>query len=128
MPKRFGFGKKEKLKSRKQIEELFLTGKSFGVFPLRVIYKFSQDAEEGAVQVGVTANKKTFKRAVERNRIKRLLREAYRLEKPELIEEVKKNKKQLFIFFIYTDKTIASFHTIRDAMKKALYILVKKVA
>ena len=78
--KRFGFGRKEKLKSRKQIDELFLQGKSFSVYPLRVTYRFISSDTPG-VQVGVTAGKKYFKRAVDRNRMKRLMREAYRLQK-----------------------------------------------
>lgn len=122
--KRFGFGRKEKLKSRKQIEELFLEGKSFSVFPLRVTYQFVS-SEETVVQVGVTAGKKYFKRAVDRNRIKRLMREAYRLQKNGLAEIVKSNHQKAFLFFMYTGKTIESFQTVKEAMKKCLKRLEK---
>jgi len=122
--KRFGFGRKEKLKSRKKIEELFLNGKNFSVFPLRVTYQFLPGEETGA-QVGVTAGKKYFKRAVDRNRIKRLIREAYRLQKNELIETLKQNHQKGFLFFMYTDKSIASFSVIKDAMNKCLQRLRK---
>jgi ribonuclease P protein component len=124
--KRYGFGRKEKLKSRKKIEELFLNGKSFSGFPLRVTYQFLP-AEETIVQVGVTAGKKYFKKAVDRNRIKRLIREAYRLQKNELIETLKQKRQSGFLFFMYTDKTIASFSVIKDAMSKCLQRL-KKIA
>jgi ribonuclease P protein component len=124
--KRFGFGREEKLKSRKQIEELFLTGKNFSVFPLRVTYQFLP-TEETVVQVGVTAGKKYFKKAVDRNRIKRLMREAYRLQKNEFLETLKQKHQKGFLFFMYTDKTIASFPVIRDAMNKCLQRL-KKIA
>ena len=124
--KRFGFGRKEKLKSRKQIEELFLKGKNFSVFPLRVTYRFLP-AEETTVQVGVTAGKKYFKRAVDRNRIKRLIREAYRLQKHELTDSMKVRQQKGFLFFVYTDKTIASFAVIKEAMNKCLQRL-KKIA
>ncbi|MBO9683037.1 MAG: ribonuclease P protein component [Flavisolibacter sp.] len=124
--KRFGFGRKEKLKSRKKIEELFLNGKNFSVFPLRVTYQFLP-AEETVVQVGVTAGKRHFKKAVDRNRIKRLIREAYRLQKTELIETLKQNHQKGFLFFMYTDKTIASFSVIKEAMSKCLQRL-KKIA
>lgn len=127
MAKRFGFGKAEKLKSRKQIEELFLSGKSFAASPLRVIYKF-EPAEEPIVQVGVTVNKKNFKRAVDRNRIKRLLREAYRLQKEGLVNTAKENKKKGFLFFMFTDKTISPFKVVKEAMEKALARLEKKAA
>lgn len=124
--KRFGFGRKEKLKSRKKIEELFLNGKNFSAFPIRVTYQFLP-AEETVIQVGVTAGKKHFKRAVDRNRIKRLIREAYRLQKNDLIETLKQNHQKGFLFFMYTDKTIASFSVIKEVMSKCLQRL-KKIA
>ncbi len=119
MPKRFGFSKAERLKSRKQIDELFAKGKSITVFPVRVIYQFSS-SEVGSLQVGVSASKRHFKKAVDRNRVKRLLREAYRLQKEELVQQVKASKKAGNVFFIYTDKTIADFETIKAAMNKCL--------
>ena len=126
MAKQFGFGKKEKLKSRKQIDELFDKGKSFTVFPLRVSYSFAP-ASAPILQAGVTASKRNFKKAVDRNRIKRLLREAYRLQKMELDQEIKQRSVQGFIFFMYTDKTIAPFITIKDAMALSLKKLLQKL-
>ncbi len=128
MVKKFDFGRKEKLKSRKQIESLFLNGRRFVQFPIRITYQFFATAEEPIVQVGVTAGKKYFKKAVDRNRIKRLLREAYRLQKAELLETAKQKKMNVFIFFMYTDKTIESFHVIKEAMNKALINLQKQLA
>ena len=125
--KRFGFGRKEKLKSRKQIEDLFLNGKNFSAFPLRVTYQFLP-ANECGLQVGVTAGKKYFKKAVDRNRIKRLIREAYRLQKSSLADMVKQTGQKGFLFFVYTDKTIASFVVIKEAMNKALNRLEKIAA
>lgn len=122
--KRFGFGKKEKLKSRKQIENLFLNGKNFAVFPLRVTYLFLPTEEPGA-QIGVNVGKRYFKKAVERNRIKRWLREAYRLQKHGLAERLKEKKLKGVIFFMYTDKTIVPFSTIKEAMNKSLLRLGK---
>jgi ribonuclease P protein component len=126
MAKRFGFGREEKLKSRKQIDELFVKGKSFTSFPIRVSYRFLPG--EARLEAGVTASKKNFKKAVDRNRIKRLLREAYRLQKPGLAEIVLQNKKKAFLFFIYTDKTIVSFDIIKEAMSKCLKRLEKLAA
>ena len=81
MVKHYGFGKDEKLKSRKSIDELFEKGKSFTVSQVRVSYKFSKTTDSPTLLAGVTVSKKYFKKAVDRNRIKRLLREAYRLQK-----------------------------------------------
>src|SRR5205809_4540518 len=122
--KRFGFGKKEKLKSRKQIEELFLNGKNFSVFPLRVTYQFVP-SDETVIQVGVTAGKKHFKKAVDRNRIKRLIREAYRLQKNNLIDLLKQKQLNGFLFFVYTDKTVTSLSIVKEAMSKCLKRLEK---
>ncbi|RYZ22547.1 MAG: ribonuclease P protein component [Chitinophagaceae bacterium] len=124
MPHRFRFPKAERLKSRKQIDKLFAGGKAFSVFPVRTIYQFTA-AEKGSLQAGVTASKKHFKKAVDRNRVKRLLREAYRLQKEELYLQVNTSKKAVSLFFIYTDKTIADFDTIKTAMAKSLQRLNK---
>src|SRR6476661_11151745 len=102
MAKPFSLGKKEKLKSRKQIETLFASGKSFAVFPIRVTYSFFPANGEPGAQIGVTVSKRHFKKAVDRNRIKRLLRESYRLQKSELKEKVHEKRVQAYVFFMYT--------------------------
>lgn len=77
------YPKSDKLKSTKQIDALFQTGKSFAVFPVRAVYVI-ESSETAGIQVAVTVGKKQFKRAVHRNRVKRLLRESYRLEQQRL--------------------------------------------
>jgi ribonuclease P protein component len=120
MPKRFGLPKSERLKSRKQIDALFAGGKSFAQAPIRVSYQLMPSAEKGGLQIGVTASKRNFKKAVDRNRIKRLLREAYRLQKEDVLLQLKTSQKSGIVFFIYIDKTIVSFVTIKEAMAKCL--------
>jgi ribonuclease P protein component len=120
MPKRFGLPKSERLKSRKQIDSLFAGGKSFSQAPIRVSYQLAPSAEKNGLQIGVTASKKHFKKSVDRNRIKRLLREAYRLQKEEVLLQLKTSRKTGIAFFIYTDKTIAPFATVKLAMAKCL--------
>jgi ribonuclease P protein component len=127
MAKQFGLGKKERLKSRKQIETLFAQGKSFSVFPVRVTYSFVPADEEPPAQIGVTVSKRYFKKAVDRNRIKRLLREAYRLQKTELAEALRQSGKKGYLFFMYTDKDIASFDIIKTAMNHCLKRLKQKL-
>jgi len=126
MPKRFGFPKAERLKSRKQIETLFAKGKSVSVFPVRAVYQFSA-AEEAGLKAGVSASKRHFKKAVDRNRIKRLLREAYRLQKEELLLKVKEAGLSGAVFFLYTDKVIADFETIKTVVGKCLQRLSKNI-
>lgn len=124
MVKRFGLGRKERLKSRKQIDALFLNGRRFVQFPLRVTYQFFP-AEEALAQIGVTASRKSFKKAIDRNRLKRLMRESYRLQKQLLLPSLESKKLKAIVFFMYADKTIASFDTVSDAMSKALMKLQK---
>lgn len=125
--KTFQFGKAEKLKRRKQIDALFAEGKSISQFPVRLKYQFVTSTEGIApVQAGVSVSKKNFKRAVDRNRIKRLLREAYRLQKEDLIKICTAKNVQAHLFFIYTDKIIAPFDVVFEAVKKCLSQLQQK--
>ena len=130
MAKEAGFGRNEKLKSRKRVEELFTKGKTVNVFPIRISYQFVKlgPEEKAALEVGVSVSKRNLKRAVDRNRIKRLLREAYRLQKKELIELLGGEKKKGFVFFIYTDKHLPQYSIVFDAMKKCLDVLKRKAA
>lgn len=127
MAPRFGYGKAEKLKSRKHIEALYLEGKNFSVFPLRVTYRVCTEAHRAPVQAGVAVGKRYFKKAVDRNRIKRLLREAYRLQKAPLLEVIKNQGANLHVFFQYSGKDLPSFPEINEAMQKALQALLKKI-
>jgi ribonuclease P protein component len=126
MAKQFGLGKKERLKSRKQIDVLFAEGKSLAVFPVRVAYRFLPADNDPPVQAGFTVSKKYFKKAVDRNRGKRLLREAYRLQKNDLYEQLSRKGLKAYLFFMFTDKSLSSFNTIKEAMDSCLKRLQKK--
>ena len=130
MVKEAGFGRKEKLKSRKRVEELFARGKTVNVFPIRVSYQFTNlpEEEKAVAEVGVSVSKRNFKRAVDRNRIKRLLREAYRLQKKELLELLQVQKKNAYVFFIYTHKQIPEYSVVFETMKKCMDVLKRKAA
>lgn len=78
---KFTYNKKEKLKSKKLIDQMFTEGKSVSVYPLRLVYMPTVFDEDITVKTGVSVSKRNFKTAVDRNRIKRLLRESYRLNK-----------------------------------------------
>jgi ribonuclease P protein component len=128
--KQFTLGKKERLKSRKQIEQLFKEGKTFSVQPLRIYYTVQPStADSSLLQFGVAVGTKQFKHAVDRNRIKRLIREAYRLQKNELHEQVVSKKKAINLFFIYTGKELPQYQliyeTVRIALQKLQQIIVQ---
>lgn len=125
MAKEFTLGKNERLKSRKLIEQLFSEGKNFAAGPFRVYYFISGAAGNVSssafnVQFGTGVSSKNFKRAVDRNRIKRLTREAYRLQKLPLYNKAEEKKIQLNVFFIYTGKDLPDFKLAKDKVAVAL--------
>ncbi len=123
---RYTFKKDEKLKSRKAIEQLFEKGKSFSNFPFRVLWKF-KETPGSVLQSGFAVSSKHFKNAVDRNRIKRLMREAYRLQKNELQGQLKQQQKQLAVFFIYTGNELPEYDLIFKKTGSALIRLIKIV-
>ena len=118
------FKKEEKLKSRKLIEVLFKQGNSFSNFPFRVLYILSEK-NIAPLQTGFAVSGKNFKKAVDRNRIKRLMREAYRLQKSSLKETLKIHGKFMAVFFIYTGSEIPDYKNVFQKMNSALNRLNK---
>ncbi len=114
-PIRFTLNASERLKQRKLIETLFRQGKAFFVFPYKVIYRIlpANDAESPA-QAGFSASKRYYKHAVDRNRVKRLSREAYRLHKHELYAVLEANGVQMQVFFLYSTSKTLGFEEIQD--------------
>ena len=128
MSSQFTFQKKDKLKSRKQTQFLFAKGQSMNAFPIKLIYTLESN-EPGSVQAGVGAPSRTFRKAVDRNRVKRLLREGYRLERPEFITSSVDalNKLRVNLFFLYTDATVISQKEIQEKIKQLLSRLSEKI-
>ena len=124
MGKEFTLGKMERLKHRKIIEQLFREGRNFSVFPYRVYYMLLRESPS-PLQAGFTASTRSFKKAVDRNRIKRVTREAYRLHKTLLVDELTTNNLNLAIFFIYTDKQLPAFAIVKDRVQGILQKLIK---
>ncbi len=113
----FAFPKNEKLKSKKLIEQLFAKGSSISKHPVKLIYLKTELPKDVKIQVGVSVAKKRFKSAVKRNRIKRLLRESYRLNKHQIFNNIEGN----FAFlFLYIGKEIPNFSELEEAMLAVL--------
>ena len=114
----FRFPKTEKLKSKKQIEKLFEEGESLKVYPLRIRFlKVSE--EEKPLQVAFSVPKRNFKRAVDRIRIKRVLREIYRKNKRIVNQDIKSS---YIVMFMFTDRQEWNYE---DLEKKMISLLVK---
>lgn len=113
----FSFPQKEKLKSKKLIDKLFVEGRSVSSYPVKLIFLKSELPVPVKFQAGMAVPKKKFKSAVSRNRIKRLLREAYRLNK----HQVFNNSDGSFAFlFLYIGKEIPQYPEVEKAMKSVL--------
>ena len=117
------FKKRERLSKQKEIDLLFEKGVSFVVYPLRVVYVEKQPVSGAEAAVLVSVSKKKFKQAVKRNRIKRLMREAYRLNKQMLLQNLREKEKGLLIGFLFIGNELPEWKTIEAAMVKALTIL-----
>ena len=112
-------GKNERLKSRKLIEQLFNEGKKFAINPFRVFYLFDEN-KKTALQFGVGVSSKNFKKSVDRNRIKRLIKECYRLQKVRLQNKIVQQGGELNLFVIYTGKELPAYKDVYDKMEKVL--------
>ncbi|MFN5021189.1 MAG: ribonuclease P protein component [bacterium] len=153
MTHRQTLSKTERLKSYKRIRILFAQGQKFKVFPL-VVYFLLRDENvkeveavneggekfrevegglerlgkvEGVLQMGVSVGKRHFKRAVDRNLLKRRIREAYRKQKLELKETLMASGISMDVFFVYSNARISDYAEIELAMKQGLTVLLEKV-
>jgi ribonuclease P protein component len=127
MAKQFTLKKAERLKRRKIIEQLFSEGRAVSTFPIRVQYKLVDELLDEPLQAGFSASSRTFKRAVDRNRIKRLMREAYRLQKAELEQALQTKQRRLALFLIYTGKELPEYALIKEKMDVVLKKLVQTI-
>jgi len=106
----FSYPKNEKLKSRKTIDLLFSEGKSVSKYPLRLVFTPIDEVDE-KLKFGVSVSKKYFKKAVDRNYFKRVLRECYRLNKHLLLEVM---EKPYAIMFFYQTSERLSYQEINE--------------
>lgn len=124
---RFTLTKEERLSWKRYIDLLFEKGQSFVAFPLRVIYLAVEPGMPAPASMLVSVSKKKFKRAVKRNKVKRQVREAYRLQKPDLINLLEEKEKNLLVAFLYLDNEIHPHTKMEKAMRKTITLLKEKI-
>ena len=108
------------------IEKLFSEGESILAFPVKIIFLQQALSANYPAQAGFSVGKKIFKKAVQRNLIKRRMREAYRLNKNELYKKL--GDKQLALFIIFIGKTIPDFNEIESSIKKGIKKVIKETS
>lgn len=116
---KLSYKKDERLKSRKLVEHLFRHGKSIHFSPVKALYDFIE-ATPSQMLAGVTASKRNFKKAVDRNRIKRVMREGYRLQKLPLLKALEHKNISLAVFFIFTGKNLPENKVVSEKLKVIL--------
>ncbi|HYG39476.1 MAG TPA: ribonuclease P protein component [Cytophagales bacterium] len=113
------FQKQERLKSEKVIKDLFEKGSSFYLYPFKIFYIKSQEVTPAFPQILFSVSKRNFKRAVDRNRLKRQIREGYRINKPELLKKIPPGIFPAVIGIMYVSKEKLPFSIIQNKLNLA---------
>lgn len=116
-----GFERREKLKNKKDFEQLFSKGKSINAYPVKLIYSPLENQIESH-KIGVSAPKRNFKKAVDRNRLKRVMREAIRKQKSTL-----HHSENYALLFIFIGKKRADYQTVYSAVEKLFHKLSERL-
>ncbi len=122
------FGKKYKLCSKKIIESLFSEGRQLRSFPYMVYFKEVALTEDVSFQIVISAPKRQFKRAHDRNHVKRLMRETIRKKKLILESELQKQQKQIALFVIYTQRELPVYSELLSQTEKLMNKLTSALA
>ena len=126
MDNRHTLKKPERISLQREIDHLFKQGNTFISYPLRVVYLKQKPFSGATVSILISVPKKIFKRAVKRNRMKRLIRETYRLNKIALIQHCQEKENGLLIAFLFIGNDLCHRKEVEVAMQKALHILKEK--
>jgi ribonuclease P protein component len=129
MSKTYTFTKEERLCNKKLIDQLFHNGSSFLCYPFRVSWLIATDLQLFPAQVLFSVSKKRYKKAVDRNLIKRRIREAYRLHKQQYLYSLLSDADKRIVFSIgFIGKEIAPYDLIEKKMLKLLSQLIEQLA
>lgn len=125
---KYTFQKGERLTKKRDIQALFQSKEAFICYPFRVLFcKLDKKEEDFSVQVLISVPKRKIKLAVNRNLLKRRTREAYRLQKANLIETAKQKDGVWAVGIVYLSEEICSYEEIHDAMSEILTELKERL-
>jgi ribonuclease P protein component len=126
--KKYGLPASDRIKKRAEIGMLFLKGKRWKKGGLSCIYLIEkQNTDQGSVRAGFSVSKKLFKKAVDRNKIKRLMREAYRLQINPIRQLTVEKKQNCNCFFIFNEKKIPKFSEVYLNMQEWIIFMETKL-
>ena len=121
---RYLLKKDERLKSTKAIDNLFTKGKNFSIFPFRVLWI---PGNKFTLQTAFGVSSRNFKKAVDRNRVKRLMREAYRLQKHELVAVLEEKERTLSLFVLYQGNELPRYDLVYERFGSIIKRLIKLI-
>lgn len=121
----FSFPKKERITSKTLLDKLFTEGKSVNNFPIKLVYLPTSFSDNTQLKILVVAPKRNFNSAVKRNRIKRLMREVYRLNKHTIFNN---SETSFALAFLYLGKEMPDYQMIEEKMQGVIHKFLKKQA
>ena len=127
MSERYSFEKDERLSRLKIINQLFNSGNSLSLFPLKIHWMEVNENLNFPVQVLINASKKTIKKASKRNLITRKIKEAYRLKKHILYKDLRSLNKSIVLAYIYIGQEIVSYKEIEEKLSNSFKLILKEL-
>lgn len=122
----FSFSKKERLKNKIEIESLFSEGNRFFEYPFNVIWKLYSNSDS-TLKMAVSVPKKKIPNAIDRNKIKRLVREAFRKNKTIIQQPLEAKNVKLHLMLVYSQSSIISMSEIEDKISVTLQRLAEQI-
>ena len=125
--KKYTLNSTERIKHRKIIENIFSIGETVYNGNIRINFIKTTFSDNAIAKVGFFVPKKKFKRAYKRNKLKRMMREVYRLNKPEFYDILTKKNIKIALLFVYLGNEIVDYNNIEKDILSALNKMIKKI-
>lgn len=123
----YTFSKEERLSSRKLIDALFMEGDSLMEHPFRLVWKTEEGVDENHFQIAISVPKKRVPKAAHRNKIRRLVKEAFRKQKHTLKKQLEKEQRKLTLMIICLDKQARDYQDLENKISVTLERLQKEI-